>query len=123
MTPALEQQKETAIRKLMEIKSARRGQISEQYYERKTDDGRTVKVGPYYVWQRWVKGQKVSVRIPPEYLAQVREDLAKGREVQKIFDDLFTIMEQKAVVHDLDAKKKWSRRRMRGSAKRKRRLR
>lgn len=122
MATTPEQQKETAIRKLMEIKSARRGQISEQYYERKTPDGRTVKLGPYYVWQRWVKGQKISTRIPPEYLAQVREDLARGRELQKIFDDLFALMEQKAIVHDQDAKKKWSRRGMRGSAKRKRRL-
>lgn len=122
MATTLEQQKETAIRKLMAIKSARRGQISEQYYERKTDDGRTIKLGPYYVWQRWVKGQKISVRIPPEYLAQVREDLASGREAQKIFDDLFAIMEQKAVVHDLDAKKKWSRRGRRGSARQRRRL-
>jgi hypothetical protein len=122
MATTLEQQKETAMRKLMEIKSARRGQVSEQYYERKTADGRTVKTGPYYVWQRWVKGQKISVRIPPEHLAQVREDLEKGREVQKIFDDLFTLMEQKAVVQDLDAKKKWSRRRTHGCAKRKQRL-
>lgn len=122
MATTIERQKETAIRKLMEIKSARRGQISEQYYERKTDDGRTIKLGPYYVWQRWVKGQKISVRIPPEHVAQVKEDLERGRDVQKIFDDLFTIMEQKAVVHDMDAKKKWSRRGQRGFAKRMRRL-
>lgn len=121
MTTSLEQQKENAIRKLMEIKSARRGQVSVQYYERKTGDGRTVKTGPYYVWQRWVKGQKISVRIPPEHLARVREDLERGRDAQKIFDDLFAVMEQKAVVHDLDAKKKWSRRGMRGSVKRTRR--
>ena len=122
MTTTPEQQKEKAIRKLMEIKSARRGQISEQYYERQTRDGRTIKTGPYYVWQRWVKGQKLSVRIPPEHLTQVREDLERGRDVQKIFEDLFTIMEQKAVVHDLDAKKKWSRRGRRGSVKQTRHL-
>ena len=122
MATTMEQQKETAICKLMEIKSARRGQISEQYYERQTDDGRTIKLGPYYVWQRWVKGQKISVRIPPEHLVQVKEDLARGRDVQKIFDDLFAIMEQKAVVNDLDAKKKWSRRGKRGFAKQKRHL-
>jgi len=80
----MEQQKETAIRKLMEIKSARRGQISAQYYERQTDDGHTLKVGPYYVWQRWVKGQKISARIPPEHIKQVKADLERGRDVQKI---------------------------------------
>jgi len=118
MSTAMEQQKETAIRKLMEIKSARRGQISAQYYERQTDDGHTLKVGPYYVWQRWVKGQKISARIPPEHIKQVKADLERGRDVQKIFDDLFAIMEQTAIVHDVDVKKKWSRHRKHGSAKR-----
>lgn len=122
MSTATEQQKETAIRKLMEIKSARRGQLSKQYYERETADGRTIKVGPYYVWQRWVKGQKISARVPPEHIEQVKADLERGRDVQKVFDDLFAIMEQTAVIHDIGAKKKWSRRGMRGSAKRKRRL-
>ncbi len=120
MSNAMEQQKATAIRKLMEIKSARRGQISEQYYERETADGRTIKVGPYYVWQRWVNGQKRSVRIPPEHIEQVRKDLERGREVRQILDDLFAIMEQAAVIHDIDAKKKWSRRGMRGSGKQRR---
>lgn len=121
MSTTMEQQKETAVRKLMEIKSARRGQISEQYYERRTGDGRTIKVGPYYVWQRWVKGKKISVRIPPEHIGQVKDDLERGRDVRKIFDDLFAIMEQTAVVHDMDAKKKWSRRGKRGSGKQRRR--
>jgi hypothetical protein len=81
-------------------------QLSTQYYTRKTADGRTVRQGPYYVWQRYVKGQKRSVRVSRQQIARVEAELARGREVQAILDELWAILEQSATQQDGHAKKK-----------------
>lgn len=102
----LEQRKQAALDQLLAIGTARRGQLSKQFFERKTGDGSLRKTGPYYVWQRWVNGRKTSVRVPPEMINQVEADLKRGRQVQEIFDELFSIMEQTAICQDADSKKK-----------------
>ena len=89
----------------MAIDGARRGQLSPQYYTRKTADGRTVRQGPYYVWQRYVKGQKRSVRINRHQIDRVQAELERGREVQAILDELWTVLEQTAADGDQHAKK------------------
>ena len=102
----LEQQKAAAIEDLMAIDGARRGQLSTQYFIRKGKDGKIHKRGPYYIWQRWVKGQKHSVRIPKNIVEAVEADLEKGKKLQVVFDRLFDIMEEKATIKDNNAKKK-----------------
>ena len=101
-----DQKKRAALEKLMAIGTARRGQLSEQYYERKAADGSVQRMGPYYVWQRWVNGCKQSVRVPVETIDQVKLDLERGCQVQAIFDELFALMEQAAIREDADSKKK-----------------
>jgi len=115
--PTLQERKESAMQKLLNIHSARRGLLTTQHFTRQNKDGRTVKQGPYYLWQRYVNGRKQAVRIPPERIAKVQADLAHGREVQAIFDDLFAIMEQTATQDDLAIKKKKQLCRMRNCAK------
>jgi hypothetical protein len=106
MAMTLEERKVAALERLMAIDGARRGQLSTQYYTRKTADGRSVRQGPYYLWQRYVKGQKRSVRVNRKQIERVQEELARGREVQAILDDLWAILEQTAVQQDEHAKKK-----------------
>jgi len=115
----LTQRKEAALEQLMAIGSARRGQLSAQYYKRHTADGRAIKQGPYYVWQRYVNGKKRSMRITPEQIAQVKADFERGREIQAIFDDFFLIMEEAATLQDQYAKKKKQRSTPPGSMRRK----
>lgn len=103
---ALERRRQTAMERLMAIGTARRGQLSEQYYERTDRNGKVRRSGPYYVWQRWVRGQKQSVRVPLSALARVGTDLQRGREVQEIFNELWAVMEQTAMFQDADSKKK-----------------
>jgi len=107
MATTLAGRKAAAIEQLMAIDSARRGQLSSQYYIHKTDDGHTVKQGPYYVWQRYVKGKKRSVRVNRQQIDQVQAELERGREVQAILDELWTVLEQTAAEGDHNAKKKW----------------
>jgi hypothetical protein len=102
----LQERRQAAMERLMAIGTARRGQISEQYYERKDRKGKVSRTGPYYVWQRWMQGRKQSVRVPADALAQVKADLQRGREVQAIFNELWAVMEQTAMVQDADSKKK-----------------
>jgi len=101
-----QQQVHAVLARLTRIDSARRGQLSEQYFTRKNAAGRTVRRGPYFVWQRYVHGRKRSVRVPCEHVAQVRADLERGREVHALVDELFLALEQEASRHDQDSKKK-----------------
>ena len=106
MATTLAGRKAKALEQLLAIDSARRGQLSPQYYTRTTADGRTVRQGPYYVWQRYVKGQKRSVRVNREQIDRVQAELERGREVQAILDELWTVLEQIAAEGDQHAKKK-----------------
>ncbi len=106
MATTLAGRKAAALEQLMAIDSARRGQLSPQYYTRKADDGRTVRQGPYYVWQRYVKGQKRSVRVNRQQIDRVQAELERGREVQSILNELWTVLEQTATENDQHAKKK-----------------
>ena len=116
----IEKRKEEVLEQLSAMDSARRGQISEQYYTREAADGRTVRQGPYYVWQRWIKGKKVSARVKPEDVDRVKADLERGREVEEIFETYFTLIEEAAVANDQVGKKKPSRSSRPRTARRKR---
>ena len=108
----LEERRQAALEQLLAIGTARRGQLSEQYYERIDRQGKVHRKGPYYVWQRWVRGQKQSVRVPPTVVDRVRADLERGRKVTDLFEELWAIMEQTALQQDADCKKKPKRSRM-----------
>lgn len=95
----------------------RRGQLSEQYYERITARGQKVRQGPYYVWQGWVRGQKRSVRIPSDQVEAVRADLAAYAQFKELCAQLADLTEQSTVAAAGDAKKKPGKRTPRSAAK------
>ncbi|MFH1477561.1 MAG: DUF6788 family protein [Verrucomicrobiota bacterium] len=101
----LARRRQAAFEELMAIGTARRGQLSEQYYELKGPDGKIRRRGPYYVWQRWVRGHKYSARIPKDAIAQVKADLKRGHQAQAVFDKLLDLMEESACTQDTDSKK------------------
>jgi len=106
MAKALVERKAAALERLMAIDGARRGQLSRQYYTRKGADGQTVRQGPYYVWQRYVKGKKCSVRVSADQIERVEAELEHGHEVNAILDELWTILEESATEQDQHSKKK-----------------
>jgi hypothetical protein len=117
MSTTLAERKAAALERLMAVDSARRGQLSAQYYTRKAADGRSTRQGPYYVWQRSVKGQKRSVRVSGEQIERVQAELERGREVQAILDEVWMVLEQTAIASDPHAKKKPMRSRRPATAK------
>lgn len=84
----------------------RRGQLSEQYYEKLNARGQKVRQGPYYIWQGWVRGQKRSVRIPADQVAQVRADIQAFAHFKELCAQLADITEGATVAEGTDAKKK-----------------
>jgi len=115
MEKALAERKTAALERLLAIDGARRGQLSRQYYTRKGADGKTMRQGPYYVWQRYVKGKKRSVRVSADQIERVEAELERGHEVDSILDELWSILEESAVQQDQHGKKK--RRQQRGLAR------
>jgi len=109
--------KEEILNRIGQIDGARRGQLSRQYYERKSADGKTVRQGPYYVWQRYINGKKRSVRVKPDQIDRVQAELEQGKDLQELMEQLWSVLEQSAAEHDQDSKKNARRSRAHGSAK------
>jgi hypothetical protein len=75
---------------------ARRGNLYEQYYERKDSDGNTRRLGPYYVWTRCEDGKMVSERVPKEDVPRVREEIANGKRLDDLIGKLWKMSETMA---------------------------
>jgi hypothetical protein len=67
------------LMELGKIGAARRGQLSEQWYEVRGKEGEVRKTGPYYVLARCVEGKKTFARVPREEAARVKEELERGK--------------------------------------------
>ena len=115
--PTQTARKEEIVDRIRQIDRARRGQLSRQYFEKKTADGKTVRQGPYYVWQRYVNGKKRSVRVKPDQIDQVQAELEQGKNLQVLMEQLWDVLEQSSEQDDQDSKKKAKRPRTRGSKK------
>jgi hypothetical protein len=72
------------LRELAKIGAARRGQITEQWYESKGKDGQTRRTGPYYVWARCLDGRKLFVRIPRAEAERAKAELHTGQLAAKL---------------------------------------
>ena len=99
-------ERQRILDELSRLDRFRRGQLSEQYYERVNAQGRKVRQGPYYVWQGWVRGQKRSVRVPPDQVAQVRADLQAFAHFKELCAQLADLTERATMAEGGDAKKK-----------------
>ena len=106
MHTSLADRRNNIIHQIKQIHSARRGQLSEQFYDRENANGKQVRTGPYYVWQRYVNGKKRSVRIKPDQIERIRNDIKQGKNLQTLVEQLWEIIEQSAECHDADSKKK-----------------
>ena len=84
---------------------ARRGNLYEQYYELPRSGGGTRRNGPYYVWTRCDHGKMVSSRIAREDAPRVRQEIARGKRLASLIDQLWKRAEDMAILPD-DTKKK-----------------
>ena len=88
---------------------ARRGNLYEQYFERRGANGKLRRNGPYYVWTHCQDGRMVSSRVARQDVPRVREEIARGKRLDGLVGELWKLAEDLA--RDAgDAKKKSSRR-------------
>jgi hypothetical protein len=72
---------------------ARRGNLYEQYFERQMGDGQSRRYGPYYVWTRCEEGTMRSERIASEDVPRVRAEIANGKVLDRLVDQLWKLAE------------------------------
>ncbi len=104
----LVQRKTQLLREISNIGTMRRGQISEQYYEKTNARGEKIRTGPYYVWQASVRGKKRSVRISGAELESARKEIEEGKRYKELCEQLADVMEELATqpAESADALKK-----------------
>lgn len=104
----LVQRKNQLLSEISNIGAMRRGQVSEQYYEKINARGEKIRTGPYYVWQASVRGKKRSVRISGDELESARKEIEEGKRYKEFCEQLADVMEELAIqpAESTDALKK-----------------
>lgn len=91
---------------VQEALPARRGNLYEQHFKREGADGQTKRYGPYYVWTRCEGGRMVSDRIAKKDVARVREEIARGKVLDRLIRQLWSLAEDLARKSGESKKKK-----------------
>lgn len=84
------------LERLAAIGPARRGQITEQWYDKTGKNGKKKRQGPYYVWTRYDDGKKITERVPAAEIDRARDELARGEEISELFREFFLAKESEA---------------------------
>jgi len=84
------------LKELATVETARRGSISEQWHETTSPNGKVYKNGPYYVWQRFINGKKVTKNIPRKDAERAYMELEQGKKVEQLTAQLWDILETRA---------------------------
>lgn len=87
---------EEILAKLAAIGPARRGQITEQWYDTTGKNGKRKRQGPYYVWTRYDGGKKITERVPAAEIDRAKDELARGEEINELFREFFRAKEAEA---------------------------
>lgn len=91
--PELRQQREEILRQIQAIDRLRRGTLSEQFFVKRRQ-AKTIRQGPYYVLQCYLKGRKCSERIPVAQAPQVQSDVANYQRFQQLAEQFVQVTEQ-----------------------------
>jgi len=91
--PELRRQREQILQEIQAIDRLRRGTLSEQFFVKKRE-GKTIRQGPYYVLQCYLKGSKCSERIPLDQAQQARTDVANYQRFQELAEQFIQITDQ-----------------------------
>jgi hypothetical protein len=70
-----------------------RGHVSEQFFK-STRRGRPCRRGPYYVLQRWFRGQNLCERVSAEQLEPVRQGVEGYKRFRQLADEFVDVSEQ-----------------------------
>ena len=93
-TPAT---RESILQHLSSITLMRRGTLSEQSFERKTPDGRTVRFGPYFKFQIWQDGRNQTRRVGADEARTLREDIDNFHRFEELCGQLSQLNIQQTI--------------------------
>lgn len=91
--PELRRQREQVLHQIQTIDRLRRGTLSEQFFVKKRA-GKTIRQGPYYVLQCYLKGAKCSERIPADQAQQAKTAVANYQRFQQLAEQFVQITDQ-----------------------------
>lgn len=91
--PELRQQRQAVLHQIQAIDRLRRGTLSKQFFKKRRA-GKTVRQGPYYVLQCYLKGCKCSERIPAEQAEQVKSEVTNYHRFQELAEQFLQITDQ-----------------------------
>lgn len=69
-----QKQRESLLEEMAGIETMARGRLSEEYRQRR-ENGRTIRLGPYYKHQVWEDGRNRSRRVKAEEAEKLREGI------------------------------------------------
>lgn len=96
-TPDPEVHRRALLAQLAQLSCIERGTLQEEYREQISGEGsERVRRGPYFKHQCWENGRNRSTRVPPEQVAQVREDLENGQRFDQLTSELATLAIEKS---------------------------
>ena len=91
----LEQQRQSLLRQLADLRELRRGSLTEQFLTVKLADGSKVKRGPYPLLTRKQANKTLSVRLSdPAVVPLYRRQIHTMREFERVVDQLVRVGEQ-----------------------------
>ena len=91
----LEQQRQSLLRQLTDLRELRRGSLTEQFLTVKHADGSQVKRGPYPLLTRKEASKTVSVRLTDPSLVPIyRQQIQAMRQFESVIDQLVRLGEQ-----------------------------
>ena len=93
--PNLEQQRQTLLRQLCDLRELRRGSLTEQFLTVQHADGSKVRRGPYPLLTRKEAKKTVSVRLTDSTLVPLyRQQIQAMRQFETAVDQLVRVGEQ-----------------------------
>src|SRR5438045_9698385 len=93
--PNLEQQRQSLLRQLADLRELRRGSLTEQFLTVKHADGSNVRRGPYPLLTRKEANKTVSMRLTdPALVALYRRQIQALRQFKTVVDQLVRVGEQ-----------------------------
>jgi len=94
------------LKEMAQIDCMEKGRLSEEYRERH-ESGRSVRLGPYYKYQRWEDGRNVSRRVPTAEAERLRVAVDGYHRFRELADEYAQItIEMTRQAHNAESKKK-----------------
>lgn len=82
----IQDRKQQILVEMAQIDTMEKGRLTEEYRDT-YKDGKRVRLGPYYKYQRWENGQNVSRRVPASQAGELRQAVENYHRFKALADE------------------------------------